>query len=104
LTDSFTIYFEQSGGFTGITITAVLDDKSLSTGESEEVHLLIERSNFFTLQIRETAGKSRPDQLYYKISVETPTHRNSVTVYDHQVTDELRPLIRFLVRKARTRG
>ncbi len=98
--DSFTIYFEQSGGFTGMTIHVELKDNMLSRNEYEHVHILIEQANFFELQT-DTTGHALPDQLLYRISVETATRRHTITVYEHQVTAELQPLIKFLSRKAR---
>jgi hypothetical protein len=98
--NSFTIYFEQSGGFAGITISVVLKDAMLSKDEFEQVHILIQQANFFDLQT-ETAGRLLPDQLLYRISVETANRSHTITVYEHQVTAELQPLIRFLSRKAR---
>ncbi len=100
MNNSFTIYFEQSGGFMGLTISLELNDEILSTDEKEHVHILIEQANFFELQT-DDAGHPLPDQLLYRISVETATRRHTITIYEHQVTAELQPLIRFLSRKAR---
>jgi len=99
--NTFTIFFEQSGGFTGLTISVELNDKILSKDENEHVHILIEQANFFELQT-ETTGHPLPDQLLYRISVETATQHHTLMVYEHQVTAELQPLVGFLSRKART--
>jgi hypothetical protein len=99
--NTFTIYFEQSGGFTGITISVELNDEILSRDEKEHVHILIEQADFFDLQTNET-GHPLPDQLIYRISVETATRRHTITVYEQQVTAELKPLIKFLSGKARS--
>ena len=100
--NSFTIYFEQSGGFMGLTISVELNDKILSKDEKEHVHILIEQAKFFELQT-ETNDHPLPDQLLYRISVETATQHHTLMVYEHQVTAELKPLVKFLSRKARTR-
>jgi hypothetical protein len=100
LNNSLTIYFEQSGGFMGLTISVELNDKILSKDENEHVHILIEQANFFELQT-ETSGQPHPDQLLYKISVETVTQYHTLTVYEHQVSAGLQPLVKFLSRKAR---
>jgi hypothetical protein len=98
--NSFVIYYEQSGGFMGMTISVELNDEMLSLDEKEHVHILIERANFFELKTI-TAGNPLPDQMLYRISVETVNLRNTITVYEYQVTAELQPLIKFLKQKAR---
>ncbi len=99
--NTITIYFEQSGGFMGMTISLVLKEEMLSKDESEHVHILIEQADFFELQT-DTAGQGMPDQLLYRISVETSKQKHTISIYEQQVTAELKPLIKFLSRKART--
>jgi hypothetical protein len=99
--NSLTIYFEQSGGFTGLGISVVLNDEVLSKDEYAHVHILIEQSDFFELRT-DMAGHPLPDQLLYRISVETATQKHTISIYENQVTAELQPLIRFLKGKART--
>jgi hypothetical protein len=96
------IYFEQSGGFMGLTISVVLRDEMLSKDEYEHVHILIKQANFFELQTV-TTGHPLPDQLIYRISVETATRHHTLTVYEHQVSTELQPLVKFLTGKARAK-
>ncbi len=100
LNNILTIHFEQTGGFTGMTISVVLNDKMLSRDEYEHVHILIEHADFFELQV-DPKGHPLPDQLLYRISVETATRKHTISIYDNQVTTELQPLIRFLKGKAR---
>ena len=85
----------------GLTISVELNDKILSKDENEHVHILIKQANFFELQT-ETTGHPLPDQLLYKISVETAAQHHTLMFYEHQVTSELQPLVKFLSRKART--
>jgi len=84
-----------------MTISVVLNEEMLSRDESEHVHILIEQAGFFELQT-DTAGQALPDQLLYRISVETANQKHTISIYEQQVTAELKPLIRFLSRKART--
>jgi hypothetical protein len=98
--NTLTIYFEQSGGFMGMKINVKLNDEILTKDEKEHVHILIEQADFFGLQIDNTY-RPHPDQIIYRISVETATRRHTITVYEQQVTAELQPLIKFLSRKAR---
>lgn len=84
-----------------MTINVVLNDKMLSRDEYEHVHILIEQADFFELQ-EKAGGRPLPDQLLYRITVETADRRHTISVYEHQVTAELQPLVRFLSRKARS--
>jgi hypothetical protein len=85
----------------GLTISLELNDEILSKDENEHVHILIKQANFFEIQTV-TTGQPLPDQLLYRISVETDTRHHTLTVYEHQVSAELQPLIKFLSRKARS--
>ena len=84
-----------------MTISVVLKDAMMSKDEFEHVHILIEQANFFELKT-DTSGHSFPDQLLYRISVETATQKHTLSIYEHQVSTELQPLIKFLSRKARS--
>jgi hypothetical protein len=96
------VEFERSGGFTGIPVRLILNDKLLSAGETAEILYLIESSGFLRLQIADMTDQHMPDQFFYKISVETSGSRHSIALYEQQITDDLRPLIRFLSGKAKT--
>ena len=95
-----TVNFEQSGGFAGMTISVVLNDKMLSQDEYKRVHILVEQADFFELQ-SDTIGHPHPDQFLYRITVETASQKHTISIFENQVTAELQPLIRFLKGKAR---
>ena len=69
MNNMFTIYFEQSGGFAGMTIKVVLNNKVLSRDEFEHVHILIEQADFFSLQ-------TDKKDILFLISFCTEYHRN----------------------------
>jgi hypothetical protein len=98
--DSYIIYFEQTGGFMGMTISVELNDEILSKGEYGHVLILIEQANFFELKTG-APGHPVPDQLFYRISVETATRQHTISLSEHQVSAQLLPLIQFLSQKAR---
>ena len=102
MNNTLTIYFEQSGGFTGMTISVELKNDMLSRNEYEHVHILIEKANFFQIHTDAT-DHALPDQMFYTISVETATRHHTITIYEQQVTAELQPLIKFLSGKARSK-
>ena len=85
-----------------MTISVELNDEILSKDENEHVHILIKQANFFELQTV-TTEHPLPDQLIYIISVETATRHHTLTIYEHQVSTELQPLIRFLSGKAKAK-
>jgi hypothetical protein len=43
------IYYEQSGGFAGIVLNAVVDTKPLPADEVNKIQDLVNRANFFSL-------------------------------------------------------
>jgi hypothetical protein len=95
------IYFERSGGFTAIPLQAEIPAKAFNKEEAEEVVSLLEHSGFFNFFSPGKPEGRVPDQFIYRIEVERTDIRHDVMVYEQQVTDDLRPLIRFLTRKAR---
>jgi hypothetical protein len=97
----FSIYFEQTGGFTGITITVQVDQHSVTREESDEILMLIRNADFFNFH-PQAENKNHPaDRLLYIIDVDVEGRRHSVTVYDYQVTEQLKPLVGYLKNRAR---
>lgn len=84
-----------------MTISVELNDEILSKDENEHVHILIKQANFFELH-EDTTGHSLPDQLLYRITIETATRKHTISIYEQQVSIELQPLIKFLKGKARS--
>lgn len=94
------ITFERTGGFTGMPLQASLSITALSDEEVREILELLDASGFFRYEIPEMPEGHIPDQFFYRIEVDRTDSRHVVSVYEQQVTDDLRPLIRFLIRKA----
>ena len=66
------IYFEQSGGFTGIENNNILiNSNSLDTEEASELQRLVDNANFFDLPSDPAAPLHGADYLEYKITIET---------------------------------
>jgi hypothetical protein len=100
---AFYIDFERTGGFTSIPVRVILSDKVLNAEELAEILSMIESVDFRSLKSGGRSGKSLPDQFLYRILVETPEYRHSITLYEQEVTPGLRPLILFLSGKARVK-
>ena len=101
--DSFYIWFERSGGFTGISTSVEIDSQLLSPDESKELKQLIDQSDFFKLGKNDTIQVSMPDQFQYTITIEQQGEKRTVEFSDSTVPDDMRPLLNYLSQKARTK-
>jgi len=99
--DILVIEFERSGGFTGIPVRVILDEKLLTADERSEITQLIESSGFMSLKSDKEQEHALHDQFQYRITVETTKYSHTILLSEHEITDPIRPLIRFL--SARTR-
>ena len=98
--DFLNIDFERSGGFTGLPVKIILNNKLLSSAESAEIEDLIEKSGFFDLQLASISEKLYPDRFFYTIVIETTDRRHIIRLGEQQVPDSLRPLIKYLLKRA----
>jgi len=93
------VYFERSGGFGGMRLTAELDtdqlqaiygatrvQRALSPEEALHLEKLIGSSSFFALLARTSSAARGADRFQYVITVENAGKRHSV-----QMTDEAAP-------------
>ena len=101
--DSFYVWFERSGGFTGISTSVEIDSQLLSSDESKELKQLIDQSDFFKLGKNDTIQVSMPDQFQYTITIEQQGEKRTVEFSDSTVPDDMRPLLNYLSQKARTK-
>lgn len=99
--DKFHIYFERSGGFTGIAQT--LEIKSDTLSQEDKFHLIqmIDDSGFFEFVEEPTAGL--PDQFNYVITIKKEKQDKTIRLVETKITDKLRPLVDYLRQKARIR-
>jgi len=95
------IYFEQSGGFTGINNGISINSNSLNTQEAYELQRLVDNANFFDLPSEPLAPLHGADYLEYKITIETNDNKkHSIKTTDLTMPPNVGPLIRYLRRKA----
>jgi hypothetical protein len=101
------IYFEQSGGFTGIGNNNILiNSNSLPPEEAVELQRLVDIANFFNFPSETSSVPLRgADYLEYKITIETSDNKkHSIKVTDLTMPSNIGPLIRYLRRKAAKEG
>jgi len=99
----FHIWFERSGGFGGMTLKTEIDSDSLTSDELENIHQWIEQMHFFEVQISDSLSLGQPDQFTYKIKLESDDKSRSLEFNDSTIPVNFNPLVRYLVKKARSR-
>jgi hypothetical protein len=98
------IYFERSGGFAGISSSAVVDTHSLPPDETDKIQSMIDNAKgFFDSNISSSPPPRRAaDYFKYKITVQTEEGmQNTIETNDITMPSELRPLINYLKEKAK---
>lgn len=95
------IYFERSGGFAGIRMSAFIDTMLLDRDEANKLQTIIENSLFFDLPTKTVEPKFGADYFRYKITIETQDKKHSIEVTDMTISPAIKPLIDILIDKAR---
>ena len=90
------IRYQQSGGFSGMRKTSIVDTQNLPAREAKKVQDLVESAGFFDLPEKFPRPKSGADYFTYSITVEDGDRSHSVEVSEPSATESLRPLIRYL--------
>lgn len=94
------IYFERSGGFSGIRISLSLDTASLPSDEAETLQTTVEDTKFFEIVPESLQSKKGADYFQYKIIVEKEGKKHTVETTDIATHPSLRPLIALLQDRA----
>jgi len=87
------IRIERSGGVSGIPLQKTINSNALSKNKTEEIHTIIEKTNFFHLSSQYTESNVR-DTFQYTITVQAESHTHSVTFDEDRLPKELHPLIK----------
>lgn len=96
------IEFVRTGGFAGLSLTAKLDLRDLSTAESETLERQINQSNFFDLPEQIKPAAPVPDGFEYQLMISSADGTHTVTVSESLIPVTLRPLLDHLTALART--
>jgi hypothetical protein len=98
--DLISVDFERSGGYSGIPVRVVLNAKFMNSKESTRMKRLLDKSGILKLQTPEPINKRLADQFYYQITIETKDRKYAIAFNEHQLTPELRLLVRYLQQSA----
>jgi len=96
------IYFERSGGFTGICLKTAVNTADLPPAEAQEWEQCLAEAEFFTAPAR---PQSEPgiDSFIYKLTVVTMEREHTASWREEDTPDELRPMLHQLTTMARRR-
>jgi hypothetical protein len=101
------IFFERSGGFAGISSSTIVDIHSLPPDEAHKIQGMIDNAKgFFDLKTSSSSlpPKRAADYFKYKVIVETEEGKKyTIETNDITIPSELRPLINYLMEKAKQR-
>ena len=95
------IFFERTGGFSGLRFKASLDAELLPPQQARRLRKLLEESHFFELPLRLEPAVSRPDRFQYRLTVENDNCVHTVQASEDAIPSEMRPLLDWLMSTAR---
>ena len=84
-----------------MTIKRAVDEKDLDPDEAQKLHQLVEDADFFNLPGKIKSQSSQPDRFQYELSLEKSGRQYTVTVSEEAVPEKLKPLLRWVIEKAR---
>ena len=93
------INFRQSGSFTGLTKFLEIDSDEITNQEAKSLKSLVDQSRFFNVE--EPAHRVTPDEEQFFINIETEGHSRSIFIGKSELTDDLKPLVKYLTRRAK---
>lgn len=95
------VSIERSGGFAGITIKTAIEKKDLSPGEAQKLQEMVDAVDFLNLPEKIISPSFQPDRFQYELRLEESGRQHKVTVSEEAVPEKLKPLIKWLIEKAR---
>lgn len=99
------IYFERTGGFTGRSVSTVVDTNRIPPEQALSLLEKVDESDFFSLPESVAGGPESfmgADRLSYKLTIEIAGVRHTVETSEENAPDELQPLLRELAQYARS--
>ena len=97
------IIFERTGGFMGRKVSLNLDLDDLPPDQAASFKKLVEESDFFHLA-EIPAMTLKPDEFFYKITVDSGTTTRTIQAGETSISEALRPLVNELVSRSRSAG
>ncbi len=78
-----------------------IDEKDLAPDEAQKLRQLVEGVDFFNLSKKIMPRSPRPDRFQYELSLEESGQQHTVTMSEETLPEKLKPLISWLMEKAR---
>jgi hypothetical protein len=78
-----------------------IDEKDLVPDEAQKLRQLVEEVDFFNLSKKIMPRSPRPDRFQYELSLEESGREHTVTMSEETLPQKLKPLISWLMGKAR---
>ncbi len=94
------IYFERSGGFSGLKLKTAVDTTQLPAEEAEQIERVLSTNQFLELP-PDAEPTAEMDQFSYKMTVITGDWQHTAVFTDANASEELQPVIRRLTVIAR---
>ena len=95
------IFFERSGGFSGITMKTAVDEKDLVPDEAQKLREMIEKADFFNSPGKIMSRSPQPDRFQYELRLEEKGRQHTVTMSEEALPAKLKPLVQWLMEKSR---
>jgi len=95
------ISIERSGGFAGLTMRTTVDEKEVAADEALKLRQLVEEANFFNLPGKIVSRSPQPDRFQYELRLEEKGRQYAVMVSEEVMPEKLKPLVKWLMEKAR---
>ena len=92
------IEVKRSGGFAGFTSTFLVDQKTATAAEINELKRLVNEAGFFELPSEIPRGKYGADYYTYDISIEISGMKHTVRATDFSIPQSLRSIVNRVIQ------
>jgi hypothetical protein len=92
------VRFESGGGVTGPAgnRSAAFDTEQMPAADAVELQSLVQAADFPVLSKSKVRTSTRPDEMYYEVTVAENDRTHTVSATHSDMPDKLRPLIAWL--------
>lgn len=94
------VYFERSGGFTGLRLKTAVDTADLPAEDAQEWEKCLAEAEFFNSPSR-PQPEAAADSFTYKLTVVTGEQEHTAAWSEENTPEQLRPMLRKLTAMAR---
>lgn len=95
------IQFERSGGFAGMKIRFLLEDKDLSEDEREQLWEMLQQAKIFNKKPQAKPLHASIDRFTYRLTVANGDQEYMIEMEEGNIPQEMRPLLEYLNLRAR---